>query len=44
MGGLGGATSLHMLEMSNHKPSIKMGIMEEQSKSLVQAFFQSQRK
>ena len=44
MGGLGGATSLHALEMSNHKPRIQMGIMEEESKVLVQAFFQSQRK
>ena len=44
MGGLGGATSLHDLEMSNHKPTIQMGIMENESKLLVQAFFQSQRK
>ena len=44
MGGLGGATSLHELEMSNHKPKIETGIMKEESKTLIQAFFQFQRK
>lgn len=44
MGGLGGATSLHLLELSNHKPTIKTGILEIESKSLVQNFFQIQRK
>ena len=43
MGGLGGATSLHSLELSNHKPKISVGIMRQESMKLVQAFFQLQR-
>ena len=43
MGGLGGATSLHSLELSNHKPKISVGIMRQESRELIQAFFQLQR-
>ena len=43
MGGLGGATSLHELKNSNHKPKVHAGLLEKESKSLVQAFFQRQR-
>ena len=43
MGGLGGATSLHQLKESNHKPKVHEGLLGEQSKLLVQSFFQTQR-
>jgi tRNA(adenine34) deaminase len=44
MGGLGGATSLHNLKDSNHKPEVFSGIMEDECKTLFQAFFQLRRK
>lgn len=43
MGGLGGATSLHELPQSNHKPSVKVGIMKDECLQLMQAFFQLRR-
>ena len=44
MGGLGGATSLHELPQSNHKPNVYAGTMEKECKTLFQAFFQLKRK
>ena len=44
MGGLGGATSLHELPQSNHKPNVFAGTMEEECRTLFQAFFQLKRK
>lgn len=43
MGGLGGAISLQSLELSNHKPKIVKGTMQEECRALIQAFFQIQR-
>jgi tRNA(Arg) A34 adenosine deaminase TadA len=43
MGGLGGAISLQSLELSNHKPKIVKGTMQEECRALLQAFFQIQR-
>ena len=43
MGGLGGATSLHSLPFSNHKPKVYRQTMELECKELIQAFFQLQR-
>lgn len=43
MGGLGGATSLHDLQYSNHKPKIFEGIFSAECKALLQAFFQIKR-
>ncbi len=44
MGCLGSATSLHLLEQSNHQPEIFGGILKEPCKSIIQAFFKQQRK
>jgi tRNA(adenine34) deaminase len=44
MGCLGGATSLHLLEKSNHKPEVEGGILIEPCEAIIQAFFQLQRK
>jgi tRNA(adenine34) deaminase len=44
MGGLGGATSLHSLPFSNHKPKVYRQTMELECKEMLQAFFQLQRK
>lgn len=44
MGGLGGATSLHLLPFSNHKPKVFRQTMELECKEMLQAFFQLQRK
>ena len=44
MGGLGGATSLHTLPFSNHKPKVFRKTMELECKEMLQAFFQLQRK
>ena len=44
MGGLGGATSLHELPQSNHKPNVFAGTMEEECRTLFQAYFQLKRK
>ena len=44
MGGLGGATSLHLLKDSNHKPEVFSGVMENECKLLFQTFFQQRRK
>jgi tRNA(adenine34) deaminase len=43
MGGLGGAISLHELPLSNHKPKINVGIMEEECLQMMQVFFQLRR-
>ena len=43
MGGLGGATSIHEIKNSNHKPVVKKGIMEKECLQLVQSFFQNRR-
>ena len=43
MGGLGGATSLHELPQSNHKPKVFSGDLEIECKELFQAFFQRRR-
>jgi tRNA(adenine34) deaminase len=44
MGCLGGATSLHLIEKSNHKPEVYSDILREPCESILQAFFQLQRK
>ena len=44
MGGLGGATDLHLLPFSNHRPQVESGTMELECKEMLQAFFQLQRK
>ena len=43
MGCLGGATSLHKLERSNHKPKVYSGILREPCEAIIQAFFQLRR-
>jgi tRNA(adenine34) deaminase len=43
MGAMGGATSLHELPRSNHKPIVHQGIMKEQCLQLTQAFFHLRR-
>ncbi|MEJ6523019.1 MAG: nucleoside deaminase [Opitutales bacterium] len=43
MGGLGGATSLHDLPQSNHKPKVFSGTLELECKNLIQSFFQIKR-
>ena len=43
MGAMGGATSLHELPRSNHKPIVHKGIMKEQCLQLTQAFFHLRR-
>ena len=43
MGGLGGATSLHELPGSNHKPKVFNGTMQNECKSLLQTFFKLKR-
>jgi len=43
MGCLGGATSLHQLPRSNHKPEVNSGILKEPCESIIQAFFKLQR-
>ena len=43
MGGLGGATSLHSLKFSNHRPEISIGLMKKDCMALIQSFFQHQR-
>ena len=43
MGGLGGATSLHELPQSNHKPAVFSGILAKECKDLFQSFFKLQR-
>ena len=44
MGCLGGATSIHLLERSNHKPEVQKGVLLGPCESIIQAFFQNQRK
>ena len=44
MGCLGGATSLHLLEKSNHKPLVIGGIMREVSAQILQDFFKFHRR
>ena len=44
MGCLGGATSLHLLEKSNHKPLVIGGIMREASVQILQDFFKLHRR
>ena len=44
MGGLGGATSLHELPFSNHKPKVFRQTMELECREMLQAFFKLQRK
>ena len=44
MGGLGGATSLHELPQSNHKPKVFSGTLELECKNLIQSFFQIKRR
>ena len=44
MGCLGGATSLHLLEKSNHKPLVIGGIMREVSAQILQDFFKLHRR
>ena len=43
MGAMGGATSLHELPKSNHKPHVVNGILKEECLQLTQAFFQLRR-
>ena len=44
MGCLGGAASLHLLEKSNHKPSVTGGILSELSTKILQDFFKFHRR
>ena len=44
MGAMGGATSLHELPRSNHKPKVFSGILKNECLQLTQAFFQLRRK
>ena len=44
MGAMGGATSLHELPRSNHKPKVFSGILKDECLQLTQAFFQLRRK
>ena len=43
MGGLGGATSIHEITYSNHKPIVLKGIMERECLQLIQSFFKLRR-
>lgn len=43
MGCLGGAAELHRLPRSNHHFPITIGVMEEECRALLQAFFQAKR-
>ena len=43
MGAMGGATSLHKLPRSNHKPKVFNGILKDECMQLTQAFFQLRR-
>ena len=43
MGCLGGASSLHLLPRSNHKPSIESGVLQKPCEAIIQAFFKMQR-
>lgn len=43
MGGLGGATSIHEITNSNHKPVVMKGIMERECLQLIQSFFKLRR-
>ena len=43
MGGLGGATSIHEITNSNHKPIVMKGIMEKDCLQLIQSFFKLRR-
>jgi len=43
MGCLGGASSLHLLTHSNHKPYVKSGILRDPCAEIIQTFFQYQR-
>jgi tRNA(adenine34) deaminase len=43
MGCLGGASSLHQLPQSNHKPEVLCGVMREPCEALIQAFFKYHR-
>ena len=43
MGAMGGATSLHELPKSNHKPLVHSGILKDECLQLTQAFFQIRR-
>jgi len=43
MGAMGGATSLHALPRSNHKPVVHSGIMKDECLQITQAFFQIRR-
>lgn len=43
MGGLGGATSLHEMPDSNHKPKVSSGTLSLECKNLFQSFFQLKR-
>jgi tRNA(adenine34) deaminase len=44
MGCLGGATNLNALEKVNHHLEITIGVMEEECRELIQAYFQMKRK
>ena len=44
MGCLGGASSLHLLEKSNHKPEVVSGILRDQCESIIKSFFQLRRR
>ena len=43
MGAMGGATALHELQRSNHKPKVFGGILKDECLQLTQAFFQLRR-
>ena len=43
MGCLGGATNLHELERSNHKPEVFADVLKEPCEAIIQEFFQKQR-
>ena len=43
MGCLGGASSLHLLEKSNHKPEVTGGVFNEACEAIIRAFFENQR-
>jgi len=40
---MGGATALHELQRSNHKPKVFSGILKNECLQLTQAFFQLRR-
>ena len=44
MGCLGGATNLHELERSNHKPEVFAEVLKEPCEAIIQEFFQKQRR